>query len=43
VKRLGENVMAAIKAKIMGFPLSDEEKGKLLADLLSLRGMNFSD
>lgn len=43
VKKLGQQVMSAIKQKIMSFPISDGEKDKLLADLLSLREMNFSD
>lgn len=42
VKKLGEKVMVAIRSRIMQFPLSDDEKDKLLTELLSLGKMDWS-
>lgn len=43
VKRMGEQVMSAIKTKILNMPLTDDEKDKCLRDLLSLSDLDFSD
>jgi hypothetical protein len=42
VKRLGENVMAGIRTRILAFPLSDDEKDKLLLDLKALGDMDWT-
>jgi phage terminase Nu1 subunit (DNA packaging protein) len=43
VKRMGEQVMSAIKTKLLNMPLTDDEKDKCLRDLLSLNELDFSD
>ena len=43
VKKLGEKVMAAMKTRILNLKLSEDEKDKILRDLLSLKDMDFSE
>lgn len=43
VKKLGEQVMSGIKAKILNMPLTDEQKDKCLRDLLSIKDLDFKE
>jgi phage terminase Nu1 subunit (DNA packaging protein) len=42
VRSLGEQIMMAVRNKILNMPMTDDEKEKCLADLLSLREIDFS-
>jgi hypothetical protein len=41
VKKLGERVMVAIRQKILGFQITDDEKDSMLIELMSLKNMDW--
>jgi phage terminase Nu1 subunit (DNA packaging protein) len=42
VKKLGERVMIAIRQKILGFPLTDDEKDGMLRELMAMKDIDWS-
>ena len=42
VKRLGQNVMAAVRNRILNMPLTDDEKDQCLRELLELKNTDWN-
>jgi phage terminase Nu1 subunit (DNA packaging protein) len=42
VRKLGAQVLSAVRNKLLSFPLTDDEKDKCLRDLLSLKDLDWS-